>query len=104
VKLLYETYKDRGLVVIGVHNNSVDADSVREHSQQQGLKFPIVVDQRDDRILASYKKIGAVDGFPSYLLIDPEGKIAEIDRLGCSKFECIRKALFGKDEHGHDQP
>jgi thiol-disulfide isomerase/thioredoxin len=95
VKLLSETYKDRGLVVIGVHDNSVDADSVGQHARQQGLTFPIVVDRRDGAILDAYKKIGAVSGFPSYVLIGPDGKIVETDLLAMYKFEYIRKHLFG---------
>ncbi len=100
VKLLHETYKDQGLVVIGVHNNSVDADSVQEHIQQQGLKFPNVIDQRDGRILASYQKIGAVNGYPSYILIGPDGKIVQTDQLWNNKFEVVRKCLFGSGKSG----
>jgi peroxiredoxin len=95
VKLLNETYKDRGLAVIGVHDNSVDADSVGQHAKEQGLTFPIVVDRRDGAILDAYKRIGAVSGFPSYVLIGPDGKIVEADLLAMYKFELIRKYLFG---------
>ena len=98
VKLLHETYKDRGLVVIGVHNNSVDADSVQEHIKQQGLTFPIVIDQRDGRTLASYQKIGAVNGYPTYILIGPDGKIVQTDRLTRCKMEYVRSCLYG---NGH---
>ena len=58
VKLLNETYKDHGLVVIGVADNSTDPELVREHLKQQGLTFPIVVDQRDGRIFSAYQKFG----------------------------------------------
>ena len=95
MKLLNETYKDRGLVVIGVHDNSVDADSVRQHVKEQGLTFPIVVDRRDGRILTAYSSLG-VTGFPTYLFLDPDGKIVETDELSRYKFEYVRKHLFGK--------
>src|SRR5262249_14484743 len=101
VKLLNQTYKDRGLVVIGVHDNSVDADSVKQHAKEQGLTFPIVVDRRDGAILDAYKKIGAVSGFPSYVLIGPDGKIVQADFLSMYKFEYIRKHLFGNGDANH---
>ena len=94
VKLLNEMYKDRGLVVIGVHDNSVDADSVRQHAKEQGLTFPIVVDRRDGTTVDAYGKIGAVVGFPNYVLIGPDGKIVEDNRMSFYKFEYIRKHLF----------
>jgi thiol-disulfide isomerase/thioredoxin len=98
VKLLHETYKDHGLVVIGVHDNSVDAESVREHAKQQGLTFPIVVDERDGRTVAEYKRIGAVSGYPNYVLIGPDGKIVQTNEISDFKFEYARKYLFGNGQ------
>jgi thiol-disulfide isomerase/thioredoxin len=98
VKLLYETYKDHGLVVIGVHDNSVDADSVREHVRQQGLKFPIVVDRREGGILAAYKKFSLVTGYPSYVLVGPDGKILPSDTIVSYKFETIRNYLLSRPQ------
>lgn len=91
IKLLHDLYKDRGFVVIGVHNNSVDADSVCEHVKQQGLTFPIVVDQRDGRILQKYDAL--VGGYPSYVLIGPDGKIVETE-TNLFQIEYARKYLF----------
>jgi thiol-disulfide isomerase/thioredoxin len=96
IKLLREAYKDAGLVVIGVHDNSVDADAVREHVRQQKLDFPIVIDQRDGRIIAAYKKIGTADYYPSYVLIGPDGRILLSDRMALCKLETVRKHLLSK--------
>jgi thiol-disulfide isomerase/thioredoxin len=99
VKLLHEAYKEHGLVVIGVHDNSVDADSVREHMKQQELKFPIVIDRREGGILAAYKKLDLVSGYPNYVLIDPDGKIVNtnMSMFGC-KLELMRQYLFGQKD------
>ncbi|HEY2760917.1 MAG TPA: TlpA disulfide reductase family protein, partial [Pirellulales bacterium] len=97
VKLINETYKDHGLVVIGFHDNSADAASVGEHAKQQGLTFPIAVDQRDGRILDAYNESKLVNVYPTYLLISPDGKLIERDRFSLAKFETIRKYLFAID-------
>src|SRR4029077_15063413 len=70
VKLVHERFEKLGVTVIGVHNNSSKPEAVREHCRQQGLKFPIVVDHTDGRILNAYLPLG-VKGFPSYILIGP---------------------------------
>ncbi|HTI50256.1 MAG TPA: hypothetical protein VL475_04870, partial [Planctomycetaceae bacterium] len=63
--------------------------------------FPIVVDHTDGRILDAYRQLG-VSGFPSYILIGPDGKIVENDRatdgptLRSFKLEVIRKYVLGR--------
>jgi thiol-disulfide isomerase/thioredoxin/protocatechuate 3,4-dioxygenase beta subunit len=46
LKLVHELFKDRSVVVIGVHNNSSPASAVREHVAKIGLPIPVVVDSR----------------------------------------------------------
>src|SRR5437868_6663211 len=72
VKLISEFFKD-DVVVIGVHNNSASPAAVRAHVGRIGLPFPIVVDHSDGRVVTQYQARGMVDGFPSYVLIDPDG-------------------------------
>jgi thiol-disulfide isomerase/thioredoxin len=99
VKLVHELFASRGVVVVGVHDNSSPPDRVREHAAHEGLTFPIVVDHPDGRILEAYRKLG-VRGFPSYILIDPEGKIVANDSaipaptLRNYKVEVIRQMLL----------
>jgi len=98
VKLLYDAYKDHGLVVIGVHDNSTAADLVREHVKQQGLTFPIVVDQRDGRTFAAYQRFGIAVSIPSYVLIGPDGNILQTGALLYHRFEYVRSYLFGSGQ------
>jgi thiol-disulfide isomerase/thioredoxin len=101
LKLLHELYKDRGLAVIGIHDNSVPADTVREHVKRQGLPFPVVIDRPDGQILSRYKPHG-VRFYPSYLLIGPDGNVLHQDAaipgptLHTYMFEIIRGHLIGK--------
>jgi peroxiredoxin len=101
VKLVHERFEKHGVTVIGVHNNSSTPDAVSEHCQKLGLKFPIVVDHPDGRILNAYRKLG-IHAFPSYLLIGPDGKILENDEaasgpsLHSFKLEVIRKYILDR--------
>ncbi|HUG92348.1 MAG TPA: carboxypeptidase regulatory-like domain-containing protein [Planctomycetaceae bacterium] len=79
VKLVHELYKDHGVTVIGVHDNSATPEAVRAHVQKEGLEFPIVVDHPDGRIVAEYQTHAAVPGFPSYVLIGPDGNVVHVD-------------------------
>jgi thiol-disulfide isomerase/thioredoxin len=74
LKLLHDLYSERGFTVIGIHDNSVAPKAVHDHVKEQGLTFPVVIDAPDGRILNRYKPHG-VQGFPSYLLIGPDGKV-----------------------------
>ncbi len=100
VKLVPELYKDKGVVVIGVHNNSSPPDVVKEHVAKIGLPFPVAVDHPDGRTIARFEKHGIPDGYPDYVLISPEGKVLLDDRtipspaLRVSKLELIRKFLL----------
>jgi len=101
VKLVHERFEKHGVTVIGVHDNSSKPEAVREHCRQQGLKFPIVVDHADGRILNSYRELG-VNSFPSYILIGPDGKILENDKatdgpsLRMFKLEVIRQYILDR--------
>ncbi len=106
VKLVHELYKDRGVVVIGVHNNSHPPEAVREHVAKIGLPFPVAVDHPDGRTVASFEKHGIPDGYPDYVLISPEGKVLLDDRtipqpsLRIYKLEMIRKLLLEAQANG----
>jgi thiol-disulfide isomerase/thioredoxin len=93
IKLLYDTYKDRNFVLIGVHDNSTEPELVRQHAKEQGLVFPIVVDQRDGRTFSAYQKYGIGTSIPSYVLIGPDGNILQTGVY--QRFEYVRSYLFG---------
>lgn len=102
VKLAHELYKDRGLVVIGVHNNAYGSvDEVREHVAKISLPFPVVVDFPNERTIAKYQRHGIAKAYPHYVLIGPDGKVLLDDRTIASprrlhgyKLEIIRKFLL----------
>jgi thiol-disulfide isomerase/thioredoxin len=106
VKLVHELYNQKGVVVIGVHNNSSTPEAVREHVAKIGLPFPVAVDHPDGRTIARFEEHGVPDGYPDYVLISPEGKVLLDDRtiphpsLRAYKLEIIRKLLLESQETG----
>jgi peroxiredoxin len=66
---LYQKYKDKGLVVIGVHSKD-GADSIELFLQKNKVHFPIVVDAGETA------ERYAVNAWPTYFLIDKGGKVA----------------------------
>ena len=100
VKLVRELYRDRGFEVIGVHDNSMPLEAIQDDVAKMELKYPIVVDQPDGRVLASYRDHG-VSGYPSYLLVGPDGRVVRDEssmgpQLRSFKIELLRELLLGK--------
>jgi len=60
----------------------------------------IVVDHTDGRILKSWNSLGLVHGYPSYVLIDPDGRLLAADNtipaplLRVYKAEIVRQHLL----------
>ncbi|MFN0051165.1 MAG: carboxypeptidase regulatory-like domain-containing protein [Planctomycetales bacterium] len=100
VKLAHELFGSRGLVVIGVHNNSETAQTVRDHVAKENIPFPVIVDHPDGRTVARYEPHGVPDGYPCYVLIGPDGTVLLDDRtmarprLRTYKLEIIRQYLL----------
>jgi len=75
LKLANKLFGKHGFTVVSVHTSaSRSAEDVKKFCDASGLDFPLVVDGPGEEILKSYKPLG-VESFPSYLLIDPQGKI-----------------------------
>jgi len=101
VRLAYELYKDHGLTVIGVHDNSVEPDAIRKYVESSSMAVPIAIDQADGRTLNAYLHECGVNSFPSYLLVGPDGTIVNADKmlpgplLRSYKIEFIRAHVMG---------
>jgi cytochrome c biogenesis protein CcdA/thiol-disulfide isomerase/thioredoxin len=74
VKRWYETYKDHGLVVIGVHAPEFaferDPDNVRRAAGELGINYPIAIDN-DYAIWRGFSN----QYWPAHYFIDAEGRI-----------------------------
>ena len=100
VKATYEAFRDRGFTVVSVHDKSQSPEAVEKFAKEHGMTFPIVVDNSNGTLLDQCSKLG-VYGFPSYILLGPDGKILVNDcmadpdtlRLRSYKTEVVFHAL-----------
>jgi peroxiredoxin len=75
---LYEKYKDKGLVVVGV--NTADArDIALEYLKANKVTFPNVLESSDaaNRAMMQYETLGGMSAVPMTYLIDRDGKVVE---------------------------
>ncbi|MCA9075276.1 MAG: redoxin domain-containing protein [Planctomycetaceae bacterium] len=99
LKLLQQLYGGEHFTIIGVHDNSVDPDKIAEHVEKHGMENPIVIDHSDGRLLREYESHG-ISGYPSYLLIGPDGRVLIENRtaggpsLRVYKLEIVRQYLM----------
>jgi thiol-disulfide isomerase/thioredoxin len=104
LKLAYELYKDKGLVIIGIHDNSTPIDAIKQDVAAQKLPYPIVADHQDGRILSAYKPLG-VNGYPTYFLVAPDGSIVRDPALSSTglrtyTLEILRQQLMTHERAG----
>jgi thiol-disulfide isomerase/thioredoxin len=67
VKKLWQKYKDKEFVVIGIHNSAADTSNAREFIEKNGITYPIAIDRSTGE---SYD----VQTIPQFWLIDKQGK------------------------------
>ena len=109
VKMANAIYRDHGFSAISIHIAGQSPESVKQFCDARGLNFLLVVDGAGEEILKRYKSLGVI-GFPSYLLIDPDGNVASsilgtadsADEMPLSvhghKLEVIRHFLLTEDQ------
>ncbi len=99
LKLLRKLYGGENFEIIGVHDNSVSSEKITAHVQKEGMDYPIVIDHSDGRILREYESHG-ISGYPSYLLLGPDGRVLIENRtavgpsLRAFKLELVRQHLL----------
>ncbi len=98
LKLVRELFGGADFEVVGVHASPNSAESVSQYIQQNGVNYPTIVDTPEETISRRFRELG-VTGFPSYILLDREGKIMHNDHLSLSpsirvfKVEVVYSAL-----------
>ncbi len=74
LELAHRLYADKGLVLIGVHDNSVSEADVHKFIQQRKISFPIALDNSKGDTVGRYN----VTRWPTKVLIDRQGNLIEI--------------------------
>ena len=70
---MYEKYKDRGLVVIGLCAER-GAEKMAASVEEWGIAYPVAKDVEDKTRLSYHQ-----DSFPDYYIIDREGRVVVAD-------------------------
>ena len=100
IKLAHEMFDPDRFAVVSVHRQGQSPESVRVHAEAKGMDYPIVVDDEAGTITDQYRKLG-VTGYPSYILVDPAGRVFHNDNvmsppsLRKNKLELIYERLRG---------
>ncbi|MDA1230536.1 MAG: redoxin domain-containing protein [Planctomycetota bacterium] len=104
VKATYDAFKAQGFTVVSIHDKSQSPEVVDRFVREHDMTFPVVVDNSDGTLLDQYSRLG-ISSFPSYILLDPDGRILLNDatadpssiRLRSYKTEAVFHALQTKN-------
>ena len=90
-----KTYKDRGLVVVGVSLDDDGWKSVKPYLAEKKIDYTVVVG--NDAVSKSY---GDVDSLPTTFIIDRDGRIAFMHTglVGRDMYEAEIRSLLGGDQ------
>ncbi|PQO37932.1 redoxin family protein [Blastopirellula marina] len=98
VHAAYQAYQDLGFTVVSMHISGQPVEAVREYAQKHEMDYPIFVDGAAGTVTQAFRDLGVV-GFPTYILLDPDGKIIHNDMvavdysLRMEKLELIHEAI-----------
>ncbi|BAL81120.1 peroxiredoxin family protein [Caldisericum exile] len=73
VEAIYEKYKDKGVVVIGINLDTGDVSKVQQFINEQGMKYLVVTDP-NSQVASLY----GVNSIPRFFVIDKNGRIAKM--------------------------
>jgi len=93
VTALYEKYKDRGLVVVGVHTPEFpferSAGNVKSALTRHGITYPVAQDN-DSKTWNAYRN----QYWPAQYIVDQNGKIV-FQHAGEGQYEQIERTIAG---------
>jgi thiol-disulfide isomerase/thioredoxin len=89
VQRVHDLFADKGLVVIGIHHNSVSAERVRAFAREKKLTFAIGLDDERGATCGGYD----VNAFPGNVLIGRDCKVIRT-RMDGELFQAVRKAVL----------
>ncbi|HEY7424370.1 MAG TPA: redoxin family protein, partial [Gemmataceae bacterium] len=94
VQLAHELFADKGLVVIGVHHNSVPLEKVRAFLDKKRYTFPVGLDNVEGATCGEYD----INAFPTKVLIDRKGRIVQGQLSGANLLDAVRReVLYAED-------
>ena len=98
VRLAHRLFSEMGFSVVGVHRTGETPQSVQTFADKNAMDYPIVVDDANGTITEQFRYRG-VTGYPTYILLGPDGRIIQNDAIGTGsslrqyKIELIYQAI-----------
>lgn len=96
---LHNEFSGDRFALIGVHIRRESIDEAAEYIEAESIPFPVLYCDAEGQFEDAAAKLG-VQGYPSYVLIDPQGRVANAPRVGFgpslrnNKLEVIRALLL----------
>ena len=89
---LYDQYKDKGLVVLGISGDD-DADTLRAFATEWKITYPMIVGRDENELLDAY---GPIFGYPISVLVGRDGAVCgkHVGPATKEEFEREIKALL----------
>ena len=78
VQRMWETFKDRGVVVIGVHDSSVRREDLTRFMKLHGLTYPMAIDAEVTNGFGRTFIDYSVSAMPRIVVVGRDGKIAHV--------------------------
>lgn len=90
---LHERYRERGLVIIGIHT-SEGAGQMGRYVREAKIPYPVAVD-----VGRATRELYRVDGYPDVYLIDRRGVVryADVDQSKPGNLEAAVRKLLGEE-------
>ncbi len=88
VQKLYDTYKEKGLLVYGVTNETKQIQSSKQSVQDRKISFPMLIG--NEQLKKNYK----LNAIPLYILIDKNGKVVFVSEGYSDNMEAAIKAAL----------
>lgn len=98
LQMAHDSYADRGLVVIGLHHNSVSSQDVRNFITERGLNYPVGVDSATGETCGNFD----VSAFPTRILIDRNGSIVTRQLNAAELLAAVRTQILYGDGSSDD--
>jgi peroxiredoxin len=89
---LYDQYKDKGLVILGVSGDD-DAETLRAFASEWKINYPLLVGKDEEKLLDAY---GPLYGYPTSVLVGRTGAVCgrHVGPATKEEFEKEIKALL----------
>ncbi|HTU93571.1 MAG TPA: sigma-70 family RNA polymerase sigma factor [Gemmataceae bacterium] len=94
IQLAHELFAGKGLVVIGIHHNSVPLEKIRAFLKKNRYTFPVGLDNAEGATCGDYD----INRYPTKVLINRKGQIEQAHLAGSDLLGSVRRAVLYSED------